>query len=154
MTFNRTHYFVDKGTPRGLAYESLRLFEDEMNAGKKNDQKVHLVFVPLLGVAGLALSIGLGALINAGLLLWGLRKIGSYQPLQGWTAFMLRVGATGLRSRTVGVIALALLSLAMSGTSLLAASIAATLVLVAVAASDRGPTVPLADAFAAAAFLR
>jgi low temperature requirement protein LtrA len=73
--------------------------------------------------------------------------------LAGQLYFMLRVGARGLRSRALGVVALALLSLAMSGTSLLAASIAATLVLVAVAASDRGPTVPLADAFAAASFL-
>jgi putative peptidoglycan lipid II flippase len=56
-------------------------------------QMLNLVFVPWLGVAGLALSIGLGALINAGMLLWGLRKLGSYKPLRGWPAFMLRVGA-------------------------------------------------------------
>jgi len=47
--------------------------------------------VPLLGVAGLALSIGVGALINAGWLLWGLRRLGSYQPLPGWLLFVLRV---------------------------------------------------------------
>jgi len=54
-------------------------------------QLMNLVFVPLLGVAGLALSIGLGALINAGMLLRGLRKVGSYTPKKGWTPFLLRV---------------------------------------------------------------
>jgi low temperature requirement protein LtrA len=50
--------------------------------------------------------------------------------------FMWRVGAAGLRARTLGVLALAILALVTSGSSLLAASIAATLVLVAVAVSD------------------
>ena len=59
-------------------------------------QLLNLLFVPLLGVAGLALSIGLGALINAGLLLWGLRKLGSYKPLPGWLGFALRVLAASL----------------------------------------------------------
>lgn len=54
-------------------------------------QLLNLVFVPLLGVAGLSLSIGVGALINAAWLLWGLRRQGSYQPLAGWLAFGLRV---------------------------------------------------------------
>lgn len=54
-------------------------------------QLLNIVFVPWLGVAGLALSIGLGALINAGWLLWGLRRLGSYQPLPGWLLFILRV---------------------------------------------------------------
>ena len=54
-------------------------------------QLLNALFVPFIGVAGLALSIGLGALINAGWLLWGLRRLGSYQPLPGWFAFALRV---------------------------------------------------------------
>ncbi|UXH80427.1 murein biosynthesis integral membrane protein MurJ [Roseateles amylovorans] len=44
-----------------------------------------------IGVAGLSLSIGLGAVINAGLLLYGLRKLGSYAPTPGWWLFGLRV---------------------------------------------------------------
>ncbi|WP_077035698.1 murein biosynthesis integral membrane protein MurJ [Pelomonas sp. KK5] len=56
-------------------------------------QLLNLVFVPLLGVAGLALSIGLGAMINAGMLLRGLRKVGSYKPKAGWRVFLLRVAA-------------------------------------------------------------
>ncbi len=54
-------------------------------------QAMNLLFVPWLGHAGLALSIGLGALINAGWLLTGLRRAGAYRPLPGWGAFMARV---------------------------------------------------------------
>jgi low temperature requirement protein LtrA len=56
--------------------------------------------------------------------------------LVGQLVFMWRVGARGLRARALGVLALAVLAVATSGTSLLAASIAATVVLVVVAASD------------------
>lgn len=54
-------------------------------------QVFNLAFVPWLGHAGLALSIGLAALVNAGWLLRGLRQRGIYQPLPGWGAFALRV---------------------------------------------------------------
>ena len=48
VTVSKTHYFVDKGTQRGLAYESGKLFEEELNRrlGKKN-VGVHVVFVPV-----------------------------------------------------------------------------------------------------------
>jgi putative peptidoglycan lipid II flippase len=54
-------------------------------------QVMNALLVPHLGHAGLALSIGLGALVNAGWLLFGLRRAGVYQPLPGWGLFMLRV---------------------------------------------------------------
>jgi putative peptidoglycan lipid II flippase len=54
-------------------------------------QGFNVIFVPILGHAGLALSIGLGSLVNAGWLLMGLRKAGRYQPAPGWLAFALRV---------------------------------------------------------------
>jgi putative peptidoglycan lipid II flippase len=54
-------------------------------------QVFNAIFVPFLGHAGLALSIGLGSLVNAGWLLMGLRKAGRYQPAPGWLAFALRV---------------------------------------------------------------
>ncbi|MGN6831227.1 murein biosynthesis integral membrane protein MurJ [Paucibacter sp. M5-1] len=54
-------------------------------------QLMNAALVPLLGVAGLALSIGLGALVNAGWLLRGLVKLGSYTPSPGWLGFGLRV---------------------------------------------------------------
>jgi putative peptidoglycan lipid II flippase len=54
-------------------------------------QLMNLVWVPLFGHAGLALSIGLAALINAGWLLIGLMRAGSYHPAPGWGGFALRV---------------------------------------------------------------
>ena len=48
MTFNRTHYFIDKGQQRGLAYESIKQFEDDLNADlKTGNLKVHVAAVPL-----------------------------------------------------------------------------------------------------------
>ncbi|MFM2119664.1 MAG: murein biosynthesis integral rane protein MurJ [Pseudomonadota bacterium] len=54
-------------------------------------QALNLVFVPWIAHAGLALSIGLAALVNASWLLHGLKRRGSYQPLAGWRGFILRV---------------------------------------------------------------
>ena len=54
-------------------------------------QAMNAVFVPFLGIAGLALSIGLAALLNAGLLFLGLRRLGSFTPQAGWVGFSLRV---------------------------------------------------------------
>ena len=54
-------------------------------------QAMNLVLVPWLGHAGLALSIGLGALVNAGFLLTGLLRAGTYQPQPGWLGFAARV---------------------------------------------------------------
>ena len=54
-------------------------------------QLLNLVLVKPLGAAGLALSIGLGALLNAGWLLVGLLRNGAYRPAAGWWGFGLRV---------------------------------------------------------------
>lgn len=54
-------------------------------------QAFNVVLVPLLGHAGLALSIGLGAMVNAGLLLAGLLRRGVYKPAPGWGGFVGRV---------------------------------------------------------------
>jgi putative peptidoglycan lipid II flippase len=54
-------------------------------------QLMNVVFVPKLGHAGLALSIGLGAIVNAGLLLAGLLKRGAYRPAPGWLGFVARL---------------------------------------------------------------
>jgi putative peptidoglycan lipid II flippase len=54
-------------------------------------QAMNLVFVPLLGVAGLALSIGLGACLNALFLYLGLRRRQIYTPHAGWLGFFLKV---------------------------------------------------------------
>jgi len=48
VVYSRTHYFIDKGVQRGIAYESLKLFEDDINTRfKTGNLKVHVVFVPL-----------------------------------------------------------------------------------------------------------
>ena len=60
-------------------------------------QLMNLVFIGPFKHAGLALSIGLGACLNAGLLLYLLRRHGIYQPQPGWLSYILRVIlATGL----------------------------------------------------------
>lgn len=94
-------------------------------------QLLNLALVPFLQHAGLALAIGIGALINALWLLIGLRKRGSYQPAPGWGMFALQVLAasallavfllwaaqavswTGLQAESfkrIGLLALVLLS--------------------------------------------
>ena len=56
-------------------------------------QILNMVFVPYLQHAGLALAIGVGALINALWLLVGLIRRGSYRPAPGWGVFALQVAA-------------------------------------------------------------
>jgi putative peptidoglycan lipid II flippase len=60
-------------------------------------QCLNLLLVPHLAHAGLALAIGLGAMVNASWLLVGLIMRGSYKPLPGWGRFGLQVlGASTL----------------------------------------------------------
>ena len=47
--------------------------------------------MPLFGHAGLALSVSLGATINAVWLFAGLKRGGWYQPAPGWGRFALKV---------------------------------------------------------------
>jgi putative peptidoglycan lipid II flippase len=54
-------------------------------------QLMNLAFVGWLQHAGLALSIALASCLNAALLLRGLRRIGTYRPLPGWTSFTAKV---------------------------------------------------------------
>jgi putative peptidoglycan lipid II flippase len=54
-------------------------------------QLMNLLFVPSMGVAGLALSIGLGACLNALFLYTGLRRRGIYAPHAGWLGFFTKL---------------------------------------------------------------
>ena len=54
-------------------------------------QLMNLAFIGPLKHVGLALAIGLGACLNAGLLYILLRKKGLYQPGKGWVAFLLKL---------------------------------------------------------------
>jgi len=55
-------------------------------------QLMNLAFIGPLKHAGLALAIGLGACINAGLLYYHLRKAGVYRPRTGWFGFLFKLG--------------------------------------------------------------
>lgn len=54
-------------------------------------QAMNLIFIWPLKHAGLALAIGLGACLNAGLLYYKLRRHGVYRPQPGWRPFALKV---------------------------------------------------------------
>jgi len=56
-------------------------------------QVLNVMLVPWLAHAGLALSIALGAMVNAGWLLVGLIRRGTYMPKPGWGMFILQVVA-------------------------------------------------------------
>jgi len=57
-------------------------------------QLMNLAFIGTLRHAGLALAIGLGACLNAGLLYIQLRKNSIYTPQPGWPVFILKVLAS------------------------------------------------------------
>lgn len=54
-------------------------------------QIMNLIFIGPFKHAGLALAIGLGACMNAGILYYLLRKHGIYTPQAGWTGFLFKV---------------------------------------------------------------
>ena len=56
-------------------------------------QILNLAFIIPLRHAGLALAIGLGACLNAGLLYRYLRRHGIYAPQPGWPVYLLKIAA-------------------------------------------------------------
>src|SRR5262249_1768764 len=47
MPYSQTHYFIDHGVQRGVTFDALRQFEDELNTKlKTGNLRVHVVFVP------------------------------------------------------------------------------------------------------------
>jgi len=48
VTYNRTHYFIDKGQERGITYEVLKSFETDLNTELKTGTlKVNVVILPM-----------------------------------------------------------------------------------------------------------
>src|ERR1700751_934383 len=49
VVYSKTYYFLDRGTQRGIAYEALTTFGDELNAQLKKQKKrpVVVVFLPV-----------------------------------------------------------------------------------------------------------
>jgi len=76
VTYSKTNYFVDRGTQRGLTYDSFRLFEDDLNKKLKNKSiRVHVVFVPVSRDSLIpALLEGRGDIVSAGELITEWRK--------------------------------------------------------------------------------
>jgi len=69
VVFNKTNYFLDKGTPRGITYDAMKLFEDEINRKyKTGNLKINVAFVPV-GRKDLASALleGRGDIAAAGL---------------------------------------------------------------------------------------
>ncbi|MGV8925647.1 MAG: murein biosynthesis integral membrane protein MurJ [Ewingella sp.] len=54
-------------------------------------QVMNLAFIGPLKHAGLSLSIGLAACLNAGLLYWQMRKQDIFQPQPGWRIFLIKL---------------------------------------------------------------
>jgi membrane-bound lytic murein transglycosylase MltF len=47
LPYSKTHYFIDRGVQRGVGYDALRKFEDDLNAKlKTGNLRVHIVFIP------------------------------------------------------------------------------------------------------------
>ncbi len=69
-------------------------------------QLMNLIFVPLFAHAGLALSVGLGACVNASLLYRGLIKQKIFRLAPGWGFFLLRLaGALCILAGTASLVA-------------------------------------------------
>ncbi len=65
---SRTSYFLDGGTQRGVTYEALRLFEKQLNQGRSEGEKIHVIIAPVPRDALIpALLAGLGDLASANL---------------------------------------------------------------------------------------
>jgi membrane-bound lytic murein transglycosylase MltF len=67
VVYNKTNYFIDKGTPRGITTEAFQLLEDQLNKKyKTGNLKLHVVLIPVRrdALADLLLS-GKGDIIAA-----------------------------------------------------------------------------------------
>ena len=66
---NKTNYFIDKGTQRGITYDAFKLFEDELNKKyKSGGLKIHVTFRPVSrGDLAAALFDGRGDIAAANL---------------------------------------------------------------------------------------
>ena len=75
-TYSKTNYFVDKGAQRGLVYDSIRMFEDDLNKKLKNRNiRVHAVILPVSHDALIpALLEGRGDIVAAGKMITDPRK--------------------------------------------------------------------------------
>ena len=84
--YSKTSYFSDRGTQRGLTYESFQLFEEDLNKKLKNKNvRVHVAIVPV-AIDDLipALLEGRGDVVAAGKLIteWRREQVYGIPPEQ------------------------------------------------------------------------
>jgi putative peptidoglycan lipid II flippase len=97
-------------------------------------QAMNLAFVPVFGHAGLALSVGLGAVVNAIWLFVGLRRGGWYVPEPGWGRFAASVlVATALLGGVLAVAQARIDWVGMAGQELLRVTLLAACLTIAAA---------------------
>jgi membrane-bound lytic murein transglycosylase MltF len=74
--YSKTNFFIDRGTQRGLVYDSFRMFEEDLNKELKNKNiRVQVVFVPVANDDLIpALVEGRGDIVAAGKLITEWRK--------------------------------------------------------------------------------
>lgn len=82
-------------------------------------QLMNLAFIGPLKHVGLALSIGLGSCINAGLLIYYLIKSGTYKPNFAWKSFIIKVLLAVLAMAVSIILSLNFLSLNFTGATYL-----------------------------------
>ncbi|HEY2796480.1 MAG TPA: transporter substrate-binding domain-containing protein [Thermoanaerobaculia bacterium] len=69
LPYNKTNYFIDKGTQRGITYEAFKMFEDSLNKKyKTGNLRIHVAFIPTgRGDLADALFSGKGDIVAAGI---------------------------------------------------------------------------------------
>ena len=67
--YNKTNYFIDKGTPRGITVEVFKMFEDSINQKYKTTKlPIHVVLIPVRRAElGELLLAGRGDIVAAGI---------------------------------------------------------------------------------------
>jgi membrane-bound lytic murein transglycosylase MltF len=69
VVYNQTNFFFDRGTPRGVTYDALKLFEEDINKKYRTKKlPIHVVFIPVRRAALFdQLQAGKGDIAAAGL---------------------------------------------------------------------------------------
>jgi membrane-bound lytic murein transglycosylase MltF len=94
--YSKTGYFVDRGTQRGLIYETFQTFEEELNKKLKNKNvRVHVAIVPVANDDLIpALLEGRGDIVAAGKLIteWRREKVDFTNPTKSHVSSIVVTG--------------------------------------------------------------
>jgi membrane-bound lytic murein transglycosylase MltF len=68
VVYNKTNYFIDRGTPRGITIDTFKMFEDWINAKyKTGNLRIHVVLMPVRDAIAELLFGGKGDIAAASL---------------------------------------------------------------------------------------